>query len=300
MIAALLTTLLFAGNAVFARRSALLLGGTRANAWRLLLATMLLGAWSLTLGRGLGLAFGWFFLSGLAGFGLGGLAMFHALPRAGSNLSMLIVQCGSALVAATLEWLWLGTSLTPAQLACAAAILVGVVLGLAPGGLPDIPRARLAAGAMLAALSAIGQGAGAVLSRKAFATAAALAGPCAIDPATSAYERALGGLVVAAAAWLVVASFRCRDAARASRTAGIAPAWPWVLTNTLAGPVLGVTCFQAALSTTPAGIVQPIVAAAPLLTVPLAWRFGETVPRTRYFAGAVLAVAATAALWLAR
>jgi drug/metabolite transporter (DMT)-like permease len=304
MLPALLTTLLFATNAVFARRAAMVLGSTLANLWRLALAAILLGVWALLFGRGLGAAFGWFFLSGLAGFGLGGLAMFHALPRAGSNLSMLIVQCGSAVVALTLEWAWLGAHVTPAQLASVAVILTGVGIGLAPHGLPDVPKRSLVIGAALAALGAIGQGAGAVLSRRAFAAVREIG--TAVDPATAAYERALGGLLFAAVAYACV-----RVMAHASRSVrpesthpatGARPtrAWPWVLANTLAGPVLGVTCFQWALSMAKAGIVQSIVATAPLITAPVAWRFGERVPRLRYFAGALLAVAGTVGLFVSR
>lgn len=297
MPAAILTTLLFAATAVFARRAALALGSTLANFCRLLLATGLLGLWAWFLGRGAGVAFGWFFLSGLAGFGLGGFMMFQALPRAGSNLSMLIVQTGSGLVALTLEWAWLGTTLTGSQLICVGVVIGGVGIGLAPRALPSIPRSTLLLGALFAAISAVGQGTGAVLSRRAFAAAREMGAR--VDPGTASFERALAGLLVAAIALSIVA-IRCKSRNEPIGLRNSDRAWPWVLVNTLSGPVFGVACFQWALSTTPAGIVQPIVAAAPLLTAPLAWQFGESVPRGRYFLGAVLAVAGTAALAMMR
>jgi drug/metabolite transporter (DMT)-like permease len=61
-----------------------------------------------------------------------------------------------------------------------------------------------------------------------------------------------------------------------------------------------VTCFQWALRTTPAGIVQPIVAAAPLLTIPLAAWLEGTRPRGTYYGGAVLAVAGVSGLMVWR
>jgi drug/metabolite transporter (DMT)-like permease len=73
-----------------------------------------------------------------------------------------------------------------------------------------------------------------------------------------------------------------------------------VSANALSGPVLGVTCFQWALRTTPAGIVQPIVAAAPLLTIPFAAWLEGTRPRGTYYLGAVLAVAGVAGLFFWR
>lgn len=288
MIGALGTLLCFAVTPVFARRAAVLLGSLQANFWRLLVAALLLGAWAHWAGRGVGgAAFGWFFLGGIVGFGIGGVAMFQSLPRLGSNLSTLIVQCGSAIVAAAAEWLWLGTVLTPIQLVCASLTLAGIIIGLLPRSLPRIAPSEWNAGVAWALLSALGQGFGAVISRKAFATAAAW--HQSMDPGTAAYQRALGGLLVAG---LVVLAVRSR------RPASAPPgrAWPWVIGNALTGPVLGVTFFQWALRTTPAGIVQPIVAAAPLLTIPFAARLEGSRPRASYYLGAVLAVAGVAGL----
>jgi drug/metabolite transporter (DMT)-like permease len=171
---AFLTALFFAGNAVCARRAALHYGGTEGNFLRLLLATALLGAWAHAAGQGVGGgAFAWFFVSGAVGFGLGGLTMFHALPLIGSNLSMLIVQCGMAVAGALLEWLWLGARLSAVQAALAALTLIGVAIGLVgPIGLVSPRRQalpRFTWGVLLAAISACAQGGAAVISRKAFA-----------------------------------------------------------------------------------------------------------------------------------
>ena len=142
MIGAPGTMFCLALTPVFARRAALLLGSLEANFWRLLVAVLLLGAWAHGLGLGLGgVAFWWFFVGGLVGFGVGGVAMFQSLPRLGSNLSTLIVQCGSAIIAATVEWLWLGTRLSPTQLACGALTLGGITLGLLPRSLPRVAPA---------------------------------------------------------------------------------------------------------------------------------------------------------------
>ncbi|HQF37722.1 MAG TPA: EamA family transporter [Opitutaceae bacterium] len=348
MLAALLTTGFFAATAVFARRAALALGATAANCWRLALAAVLLGAWSLFFGHGFGAAFGWFFASGLVGFGLGGLLLFQALPRAGANLANLTVQCGAAVVALAAEWVWLGVPVPTAKLVCCAAILGGVVLGLAPRSFPQFAPRALLLGAALAACSAVGQGVGQVLSRKAFAVLRAEGVKA--DPGTVTFERVLAGLLVAVVA-LAVARWWHRASAADTEVGGecglrnadcgmadgdpdritgaggtgcpigdrqsevdnadssgpalgtphsaFRNAWPWVLLNTLTGPVLGVTCLQWALSQPqwPAGVTQSIVATAPLLTAPLAWKLGEDLPRGRYFAGALLAVAGTVSLF---
>ena len=293
MIGALATTLFFALTPVFAHRAAQLLGALQANFVRLCVAAVLLGAWAHLAGRGLsGAALGWFFAGGVVGFGLGGVAMFQSLPRLGSSVSTLIVQCLSAVVAAVVEWVWLGTKLSPAQLGFAAVTLTGVAIGLLPRSMPRVSPALWRAGLLWAMLSAAGQGAGAVISRKAFAVAAAARER--IDPGTAAYQRVLGGLIVAGVV-LAFWGLRPRPAHPDGRRA-----WPWVGANALTGPVFGVTCYQWALRSTPAGIVQPIVAAAPLLTIPFAAWLEGTRPRGLYYVGAVLAAAGVSGLMLWR
>jgi drug/metabolite transporter (DMT)-like permease len=293
MTGALGTLFFFALTPVFANRAAHRLGSLRANLWRLLVAAGMLGAWAHGFGRGLGgESFGWFVAGGLVGFGVGGVAMFLSLPRLGSALSTLIVQCGAAVVAAGIEFAWLGTHLSMVQLAGVTLTLMGVVIGLMPKSLPRVSPAEWTAGLAWASLAAAGQGAGAVMSRKAFAVAAALHDP--IDPGSAAYQRVLGGLLVA----VVAAGFALLRRTDAPRESG--RAWPWVAGNALTGPVLGVTCYQWALRTTPAGLVQPIVAAAPLLTIPLAAWLEGTRPRASYYFGAVLAVAGVSGLMVWR
>jgi drug/metabolite transporter (DMT)-like permease len=219
--------------------------------------------------------------------------MFLSLPRLGANLSTLIVQCVSAVAAAAIEFGWLGAALTPLQILCAALTLAGVSVGLLPRSLTRASPERFAAGVGWALLSALGQGSGAVLSRKAFAVASTVHQQ--VDPGTAAYLRVIGGLAFGGAVLAVML------VAGRVRLAGDRRAWPWVLGNALTGPVLGVTCFQWALRTTPAGLVQPIVAIAPLLTIPFAvWIEGAAKPRLSYYAGSLLAVIGATGIVLAR
>jgi drug/metabolite transporter (DMT)-like permease len=294
MFGAIGTALCFALTPVFANRSASRLGSISANFWRLVIAAIALGLWAVFFGSGLrSAAWSWFFMGGIAGFGVGGVSMFLSLPRLGSSLSTLIVQCFSALTAAAIEFAWLGTSLTGSQMTWAGLTLAGVAIGLLPRSLVRASPERFRAGVGWALLSAAGQGAGAVFSRKAFAVAASLHER--VDPGTAAYHRALGGLAFGGIVLAIVAfSGRARPL-RDFRS------WPWVLGNALTGPILGVTCFQWALRTTPAGLVQPIVAIAPLLTVPFAiWIERAASPRLSYYAGAILAIIGATGIVLAR
>src|SRR5205807_8944323 len=97
MLPALLTTVLFSLSVISGHRSAKLIGGTEANFWRLTCATLFLSVWAFGFGIGVGgAAFGWFFFSGVMGIGLGDVALFQALPRLGSRLSLLLIQCLTA------------------------------------------------------------------------------------------------------------------------------------------------------------------------------------------------------------
>ncbi len=295
MLAAILTTFLFATSVVCATQSTKLLGGTEANFWRLALATGFLAIWAHSFGQGLsGDSFPVFLVSGVIGVG-SDVFLFQALPRIGSRLSLLIIQCFSAISAAVVEWLWLGTKLTAPQVAACAIILAGVAVALAPGKHLNAAPARVAAGIAFGLLAAFGNGFGAVLSRKGYAIAALAKQN--IDGATAAYQRLIGGLFVAGVCLLVVkrreviAQWTGAGPSRISENGKWRRAWPWVLANGFAGQTLGVSCYQWALKTTPTGLVLAIVATAPLVVIPFARLFENEPIAPRSVIGGVIAVA---------
>lgn len=305
MLAAFFTTVLFAISAVCGARTARVLGGTEANFWRLAFAAVVLGLWAHGFGGGLtGAALPVFVVSGCVGFGVGDVAFFQTLPRLGSRLTAMMVTCLSSPIAALIEWLWLGTTLTPAEWICGAIILGGVAIALAPGDHLHLPRRQFALGIMFGLLAAIGQGYGAVLSRKAF-DVARLAGEN-IDGITAAYQRIVGGMTVS---WLFLVMVK-RDALVQSATGSNSTetvadrgqkwrrAWFWIVANGLAGPALGVSCFQWALKTTPTGIVLPIVALTPVVIIPFARFIEGERPTWRSLAGGLVAVTGAVALAL--
>ena len=307
MVPALLATLLFSLSVVFANRSTKILGGTTANFLRLCLATVLLAAWAHGLGRGFGGgAFGWFFLSGCIGFGLGDSALYQALPRLGPRLTALLMQCLAAPFAALAEWLWLGTTLSLPQIAAGFVILIGVAVAVAPQDHLRVPRRLLVGGLVFGVVAAVGQGLGAVVSRKAYA-AVDLAGGS-IDGLTAAYQRILGGVLFALPFTLWVHLHRKRQILAAVETGspavvpgcagGWRAGWGWVVLNSVAGPTLGVGCYQWALATQPSGVVLPIVATMPIVVIPFAYILEGDRPNVRSFVGGVLAVVGAVALAL--
>ncbi len=264
-----------------------------ANLCRLTLATAFLAIWAHTFGQGIGGAsFPWFFLSGVVGFGLGDMALFGALTRIGPRLSILITQCLAAPIAAIGEWAWLGTTLGVADLVCAAVILGGVAIALAPDRGLKVERRVFWIGVLFGIGSALGQAFGAVISRK--ANVVAQASGILIDGGSAAYQRILGGVLVTALAFLLIKRLRPRpEEARVERWKS---GWKLVTGNALAGPVIGVACYQWALSSTPSGIVLPIVATSPLVTLVLARWIDHEHPTRRAIVGGLIAVAGAVAL----
>lgn len=293
---AFVTTLLFAASSVLAARSQQAVGPARANLGRLGVGLLFLGVWAYVFGQGhSGPALTTFLWSGLAGMGLGDIAFFAALPFLGSRLATTINQCLSVPVAIGIEWLWLGTTLSGAQLGCIAVVLSGIVVALIPTkGSP--PRVQVRPiGVLLGVAAAVGQGIGAVLSRRGFEITVEAGLP--VDGLTAAYQRVLGGFLITVA-WFAVKAWLDRD--RAPVTPPPLRAHGWIVVHALAGPVLGMGSFQLALATAPSGLVLPITACAPLAVIPLAyWIEGER-PSKRSIVGGVVAVLGAVGLTLVR
>ena len=305
MLASFLAATFFALNATCASQSVRASGSARANLGRLIVAAAVLGLFAHTLGQGLTSAsVGWFFLSGLIGMGLGDLGVYGALPFLGSRLTVLMTQCLAAPIAALGEWLWLDTRLTGAQLLWGVVVLAGVIVALLPSRAHPPQVALKPIGFLFGLLAAAGQGLGALVSRKGglVADAAGELSHNATFGLNAAYHRILAGLVFTALWFLAL---RCLRKLPARPEPDATPparrrARMWILANGLAGPVLGVGCYQWALATTPSGIVLPIAATAPLLSIPIAfWLEGDR-PTRRSLIGGVIAVAGCIALTLQR
>ena len=305
MLASFLAATFFALNATCASHSVRASGSARANLGRLIVAAAVLGLFAHTLGHGFTSAsVVWFFLSGLIGMGLGDLGVYGALPLLGSRLTVLMTQCLAAPIAALGEWLWLDTRLTGAQLLWGVVVLAGVIVALLPSRAHPPQVALKPIGFLFGLLAAAGQGLGALVSRKGglVADAAGELSHNATFGLNAAYHRILAGLVFTAL-WFLALRFLRKLPARPEPDAtppARRRARMWILANGLAGPVLGVGCYQWALATTPSGIVLPIAATAPLLSIPIAfWLEGDR-PTRRSLIGGVIAVAGCIALTLQR
>jgi drug/metabolite transporter (DMT)-like permease len=305
MFPAFLTTILFSISIVCGHRSSKLIGGTEANFWRLVCATTCLGIYSFWTGVGLeGPAFPTFLMSGILGIGIGDVALFQTLPRLGSRLSLLLVQCLTAPFAALIEWAWLGTQLTTSQVVSGLTILAGVGLALTPGEHLRLDKRQLTLGVISALIAALGGGFGAVLSRKAYAIAHAA--DFHINGGNAAFQRIVGGLFIGAICLLVVKRRELRIQRMATREMIKEAArhkWkaaPWVVANSLAGQTLGVSCMQWAFETTPTALVLAVIATTPIVVIPFAWYSEGEKPTWKSLAGGILAVIGVISLVRAR
>jgi drug/metabolite transporter (DMT)-like permease len=305
MLAALLTSLLFASSAICGYRAAKQIGGVEANFWRIAVATILLAAWAFTFGHQFAGAPGWFMLSGFFGIGLGDTAYFQALPRLGSRRTYLVTQSLNAPFAAVIEWLWLGTRLHLAEVLCAGITLVGVCIAMAPGDHAKISRRDWKIGIVAAALGSLFGAIGSVIIRKGYAAVAAA--HLSVDAGTTGYQRMLGGFLFPAILLLAVKWRPARPAGALleGRTWRISlgrlrRVWPWVMANALAGQTLGVTCMQWALRTTPAAIVAAIIATSPLVLLPMTRVVEGEKIGLRALVGALVAVGGVIGLTLVR
>ena len=121
----------YAWSVTCARRSSAYHGPDLANLGRLLVAAAVVGLFVALTGRHpFCPGWGWLVLGGVLGLGIGDIALFHALPRIGVGLTMLLTQCLAAPIALLLEYEALGHAPAGAQLLSAAVILLGVGVAL--------------------------------------------------------------------------------------------------------------------------------------------------------------------------
>lgn len=277
----------YAWSVTCARRSSAHHGPDLANLGRLLVALVVVGLFVLLSGRHPFCAgWGWLILGGVLGLGVGDIALFHALPRIGVGLTMLLTQCLAAPIALLLEYEALGLSPSGAQMLAALVILIGV--GVALGAPAEGDPADRRTGVWLGLLSAFGQACGAVSTPMAAETCRQ-AGETIPDGFAQAFVRLLGGvpLVILFVLWT---SRQEGLLAKVRRPYALTTAPWWMLMNGLSGPALGVACYQWALTLHPAALVLSVVALTPLIGLTMQWAVEGKRPSWRLWVGGAIAI----------
>jgi drug/metabolite transporter (DMT)-like permease len=277
----------YAWSVTCARRSSAHHGPDLANLGRLVVAIVVVGLFVALSGRHPFCAgWGWLILGGVLGLGVGDIALFHALPRIGVGLTMLLTQCLAAPFALILEYEALGHSPSGTQMLAALVILLGVAVALGAPAEGDPADRRT--GVWLGVLSALGQACGAV-STPLTVEACKQAGEIIPDGFAQAFVRLLGGVPIVLL-FLLWASRKEGLLAKVRRPYDFASAPGWMLLNGISGPALGVACYQWALTRSPAALVLSVVALTPLIGLVMQWAVEGQRPSWRLWLGGAIAI----------
>ena len=255
------------------------------------LGFLALASWAL---RGLPLpvdatprAWGWLAVSGLVGFVFGDLCLFRAYVLIGPRIASLMMSL-APLLTALIGWLLLGETLTRRDALGVALTVAGIVWAVLDRREPEDgahhDRRAWAAGLALGFCGALGQAGGLVLSKL---------GMGSYDPVAATEVRviaSLGGyalLLTAVRGWP-----RLAVAARDRRGLGFAA------TGAFFGPFLGVSLSLFAVRHTVAGVAASIMALQPVLIIPLVVVLHRERVGVGGVAGALVAAAGVALLFL--
>ena len=293
-LAALATAICWVATALTFEAAGHRIGSLRVNLLRMPVAFGLLSlaAWA---SRGLALptdatahAWGWLALSGVVGFTFGDLCLFRAFVVLGPRLSTLVMSL-APVFAAVLGWAMLGEVLGGLDLLGMALTLTGIAWAVLDRERPspegDPPPRRPVAGVLLALGGAFGQGAGLVLSKLGMGAYPAL-------PATQI--RVLAGVAGYLLLFTILGWWHRIPEAMADR-----PAMAWTALGAFFGPFLGVTLSLVAVKYTATGVAASLMATTPVLIIPVVLVLGRERVGLGGVAGALLAVAGVAVLFLA-
>lgn len=304
-LAALFVSVCFTFTSLFFEYAAKRIGSLSLNILRLLVALIIFTALSLVLGGEL-LPFGagprawfWLSLSGLVGFVFGDLFLFQAYVDIGARLTQVIFSA-APLLTALLGYFALGERLSAMSLAGMVVVVLGIILVIyhparregkagtdtaAAVAASSLQKARRARGAAFALLAALGQAGGFVLSK---------IGAPEFNPFSATQIRVVAGL----AGFIVVAALWRRlgepiAALKDGKAVGALSAGAFF------GPFLGVSLGLYAAQRANAGVAATLMGLAPVLIIAPSILIRKEKVAAREVAGAFVAVAGSALLFLA-
>ena len=223
-------------------------------------------------------------VSGFVGLTLGDWAFFSAFVHVGPRITTLLMTLAPPFTA-VLAFFLLHESLGPLAVLGMGVTLAGVawvVLEQSPSGIAPGKRTR---GLVMGVVGSLGQALGLVLSKQGMGEV--------VDPFPATAIRMTAAVV---GIWIIAAAGRRSARVTAffqDRTAR------WALLGaTILGPVLGVWLSLVAVRLTQAGIAATLMATTPVLILPLVIFFQHEKVSPRAAAGAAVAVAGVALLFL--
>ena len=222
-------------------------------------------------------------LSGLIGFGIGDIALFFALSKIGSRLTILINFCTATVIGAFADIIFLKESMKLTTWLFIFLILTGLTLAFFPYKKQNYSHKKPKLGIIAAFIAGLGQGFGATTSR--IAERIAFHDDILITGISQAFQRVFAGMVFLALIYSVKKIFFYKKTkTQSSRVIH------WLIFAALFGPVCGVACFQESLRTMTSGESMAIVSTSPLILIPLAYIFEKDVPSKKSVAATFLAI----------
>jgi len=235
-------------------------------------------------------------LSGVVGLGIGDFGLFAAYVTIGPRRSVLI-QSSAPIFASLGAFIMLGETFSPTNMIGVAVTLAGIVVvlvekeanhqGLQEESSGDKRRKRW--GVFFGLISAMGQGFGAVLSKKGMY----LDVTTVMNPLSAAFIRMMvTGLFVWAIAVLAGKLPELHRAVMDKK--GI----KYTAAGALVGPFVGMTLSMVAIASTETGIAQTLMSLSPVLIIPVIWVIYREKTNWRGIVGAFVAIVGVAILFL--
>ena len=290
-LAALGAALCWALASLVAAGAARALGGIAFTRVRMVLVTLMLGAFLAVAGATPVAPGDWpaLVVSGLVGIFVGDTALFVTLERLGPRRTAILFSTNAPFTV-VLAWLVLGEALSARAAAGCALVAVGVVVAIVYGKRADQRHVwesvtgRLWVGVSIGLLAAFGQSVGSLLAKPA------------LEHGTDAVT--VAAVRIAAA----LAALYAMRLALPARTRALAPLTPALFgrlaLSGLLGMALGMTLLLWAFEHGPVGLSAALSSTTPVLMVPLIWLVSRERPAAGAWLGAALAVGGAALIVL--
>jgi len=295
--AALFTSFLWTMSSLFFTTAGKRMGWLSVNAYRTLIAIVLLAiSHLLLLGTFVPLASSaqwfWMGLSGVIGLGIGDSGLFAAYITIGPRRSLLLMAL-APIFAAVVAYLMLGETIRELALLGIAVTLMGVVVVILESeqksGEAAIPRKRKYSGVFFGLIAAMGQGVGLVFAKKGIELNAGTA----LNPLSATLMRLLLGALFI---WVMaILSGKLTEVLRAAKDRD------GLRNTTLAsflGPYLGITFSMVAVTFTETGVAQTLLSLMPVMIIPVVWVLYRQRTSWRGILGAIVAVVGVALIFL--
>jgi len=264
-LAALLTSMVWAGTSVLFTKATQKVGSIIVNRMRSILALTFLMLLNLAFnGYLLPLDAGadrwmWFALSGAIGYALGDVFLFKSFLCIGPQRGMLMMAL-APLMSAGLAWIFFGETLTGIQMLGVTVTLAGIawVILRRRSAVPN-QVCSPAQGVLYGLGAATGQAVGYVLSKQGLTDG--------FSPIAGNSIRMLAAVIVL---W-VLASIQGKAKVTINTMRENPRVFGWLTIAAFTGPVLGATLSLFALQHTQVGIASTLIALPPVFLLPISW-----------------------------